>query len=229
MTENLANQDNQTVSSKTGTALISIAPEVDEKVISLYNEGIKLKEYAEKRVITGDAELRDATDDLSIIAKVKKAIEGKRKEYVDPIRFYLDSVNQFFKDFTSPLTDADTINRSKIKDYRAEIDRQIKEAAAIEAEKMELARREAALNNGEITVDLNPVPAPLPAPRKVSTNLGSTSTFMVRKYRVVDFSKLPDQYKIENSALLNRVVKAGIPEIPGVEIYEEEAIRVNTR
>jgi len=51
----------------------------------------------------------------------------------------------------------------------------------------------------------------------------------IRKYRVINFAELPDQYKIENSALLNKVVKAGIHEIPGVEIYLEDTLRTTSR
>jgi len=67
------------------------------------------------------------------------------------------------------------------------------------------------------------------APKRIHTDMGSSGTMKIRKYRVVSFAELPDQYKIENSALLNKVVKAGIPSIPGVEIYLEDTLRVSTR
>lgn len=94
--------------------------------------------------------------------------------------------------------------------------------------------REAVLNNGEITVDLTPVvaPAPVYAPApvaKVQTDMGTTQTVKIRKYRLVDLSKVPAQYLMLNDSLVGKVVRAGIPEIPGIEIYEEESLRVTAR
>lgn len=210
-------------------ALIKVAPERDEAILKLYAEANNLLNYATAREIHIVEDLKPATDDLALISKVRKALEEKKKEYVGPIRAHLDAFNDAFKRFIEPLVQADQINRHKVLAFNAEIARKRAEAEAIEAEKLSLAQREAALNGGEITVDLTPVAKPDEAPRRVSTGMGTASTMVIRKYRVVDFSKLPDQYKIENSALLNKVVKAGIPEIPGVEIYTEETLRVNNR
>ncbi len=207
------------------TALIQVAPDQDTRIQALFNESLDLQRYAEARIILIDDDLKSATDDLAIIAGLRKSIEEKRKEYTSPIREHLDVINEAFKAFTLPLIEADTINRDKVKAYRVEQERIIQEAQDIEAKKMELAKREMELK-GEISVDLSPVPAPPPLPNQVRTDLGSTSVVKNRKYRVVDFALLPDQYKIENSVLLGRVVKSGIPEIPGVEIYTEDSLRV---
>lgn len=57
------------------------------------------------------------------------------------------------------------------------------------------------------------------------TKVAGMHTREVWKYRVTDFSKLPDTYKVENAVALNKV--AGIvkgrphPELPGVEFYPE--------
>jgi len=82
---------------------------------------------------------------------------------------------------------------------------------------------------GELSESVDLVEVTPEAPRRVHTEMGTVGQRMIRNDRTVDFALLPDQYKIENSALLNKVVKAGIPEIPGVEIYEEPTLTVNTR
>lgn len=210
------------------TAIILIHPESDTTILSLLSEANRLRDYAIARVITTDNDMSLATKDLSIIASIKKALTAKKDEYYKPVKAHLDAISRAFQVIIAPIEDADRITRDKWTAYRNVQEKRRVEAEAINRAKEELARREAELNHGEITVDLTPVEAPAPISR-VQTNMGTAGITRNRKYRVVDFAKLPDQYKIENSALLNKVVKAGIPEIPGVEIYWEESLRVNTR
>ena len=47
----------------------------------------------------------------------------------------------------------------------------------------------------------------------------------VWKYEIVDISKLPAEYMIPDTAKLTAVVKAGIREIPGCRIYDEQIIK----
>lgn len=102
----------------TRTAAIMIAPEKDASVLALYGEGVKLRDYARDRVIAIDADLTPATDDLVLIAKLLKAIKAKEAEYCKPIKEHLDRVQTAFKEFNTPLVEANTLNREKITAYR---------------------------------------------------------------------------------------------------------------
>ena len=212
------------------TAIVRIAPEKDEKVAVLYNEGIKLRDYAVTRTITCNEDMKPATDDLAIIAKTKKAIEEVRREYVNPIRHHLDAVNTAFKEFTAPLVEADTLNRTKIKDYRTEVERKRTEAEAIEQERLELAKREEALT-GEHTIELKEVEKPEEASKRVHTELGSTGTQKIYKWELVDINLVPREYLMVNASLVQQQVKTskGSITIPGIRVFEDEVIRVNTR
>ena len=212
------------------TALITINPDRDIKVVALYNEGLKLRDYALSREIRNDKDMLPATDDLAIIARLKKSIEEKRKEYVDPIRHHLDSVNNAFREFTAPVTEADQVNRDKIKAYRTEVERRRQEAEEINRQTIELARKQAELNQGEFTVDLTPVKVP-EVRRRVYTGMGSTSTQKVYKWEVADPSLVPREYLIPNAALIGSVVRSskGSISIPGIKVWTEDAIRVNTK
>lgn len=213
------------------TALITISPDKDSKVVALYNEGIKLRDYALVRQIKNNEDLVPATDDLTIIAKTKKAIEEYRRAYTDPIRGHLDAVNAAFKEFTEPLTNADTINRDKIKDYRAEIARKQAEAEETNRMAQEVARRQAEQSGtGEFTVDTTPVEVPQVA-KHIYTGMGSTSTQKVYKWEIIDFSLVPRDYLIPNASLIGSVVKSskGSISIPGIKIWVEDTIRVNTK
>lgn len=214
---------------ESSTAVIRIAPEQDIAWQGLYLEAQGFRDYAVARVIVTNEDLKPATDDLSLIAKLKKAVEEKRKEYVSPIRERLDAINDAFKTLMAPIEEADRITREKILAFRTEQNRIRLEAEAIEREKLELARREAVLKAGEVTVDLSPVEKPLAVPSHVRTEVGTLGTMKVKKWEVQDFSKVPDDYKIVNSAKITKLVKAGIGAIPGIHIWEEETVKVTTR
>lgn len=212
---------------QTTTALIQVNPASELAIQGLYAEALKLKQYALARVILIDADLKPATDDLSIIAGLRKAIEEKRAEYIKPIRGHLDTINEVFKQFTAPLVEADTLNRDKVKAYRAEQERKRTEAEAIEKEKLELARREQALT-GEVTIDLTPGPT-IEVVNKVHTELGTASGFKVRRWEVITFSLVPDEYKMIDAGKVTKLVKAGISSISGIRIWSEESLRVTPK
>ena len=210
------------------TALIQIRPDTDEKVVSLYQEAVKLQQYAEARVIQSDGDIKVATDDLSIIAKFKKAIEEKRKEYVGPINEHLKAVNKVFQDFTAPLTEADSITRQKILVYRKEQERIRQEQERINALRLEAARAEMELK-GELAESVGIVEVKPEQPKHYRTETGTLGTVPIKKWEDVDFKLVPDEYKIIDATKVGKVVRAGVPSIPGIRIWEEETLRITPK
>jgi len=209
------------------TALIHVRPDVDPRVTALYQEGVKLQRFAETRIIQSDSDVKTATDDLSIIAKLKKAIEERRKEYVSPINEHLKAVNDAFKSFTEPLTIADTLTRQKVTAYRQEQERVRQEQERINRLREEAARAEMQLR-GELTEPVNLVEvAPEPVAR-YRTEVGTLGTVKTWKFEVMDFALLPDDYKVADLVKIRKVVTAGAT-IPGVRAWQEESLRVTTR
>lgn len=209
------------------TALVK--PRDNTEVMAFYNEALGLQKYAEARVITTAEDLKPATDDLSIIAKVKKALEGKRKEYVVPLQDQVKEFNEAFKTLMEPILIADQVTREKILAYQQEQKRIRQEQERINALRIEAAEKEAALNNGEITESVNLVEVVSEAPKRVSTEMGTVGQRMIRKWEVIDMAQVPEEYKVIDSARVTKVVKAGIPSIPGIRIYEEPTLAVNVR
>ena len=211
------------------TALIAIKPEASEAVIALTREIDQLRRYAIGRVILSDDDLIPATNDLALIANLKKSLKAEHDKYAKPIKGHLDDINSFFKRFTDLLKEADDTNREKVDAYREDQRRRAAEAEEINRKKLELARQEAAFNGtGEISVDLTPVEAPAPV-QKISTMSGTFSTAKVWKWDLVDMSQVPEEYKIIDAAKTTKVVKAGLRNIPGIRIYQDECSRVTTR
>jgi len=218
--------DNTTV---TETALIKVNPETDLDVVNLRDEALKLQAYAVSMVVADAAGAKLATDDLSILSKLKKQIELKRREWIDPISTHLAEVNQAFKSFTAPVEEADKCLRWKILNYKAEIERQRVEAAEINRRAEELARQQAAMNGGEFTQELSPATVAKAPEKTITTDLGSSSTVKLRKWRLVDIRQVPVEYLKVDEAAIGKLVRAGISAISGIEIYTEETLRINAR
>lgn len=212
-----------------GAALIRIDPANDPTAIALYNEAVRLREYAETRIVQSVEDIAGATNDLSMVSKLKKAIEEKRKEYVDPINAHLRAVNEAFKRLVAPLDDADSLTRGKIMTFKREEAKRAAEVAEINRLRLEATRREAALYEGEIAELTQLIPEVAPVPARVQADIATLGTSKVWKWELVDFYKVPDEYKTIDAAKVGKVVRAGVREIPGIRIYCEDTLRVTNR
>lgn len=207
------------------TALVKVNPSSEEAYLKLRDQSLGLLQYAEARTIASTDDIKPATDDLSLISKVKKAVDDKRKEYVNPLNDHIKAINVAFKTITEPLDQADKLTRDKILMFRNEQERLRREAEEINRQKEELARREAALNHGEITIDTKPVAVPEAQPAHVRTDMGNLGTQKVWKFEVADFALLPDDYKVADLVKIGKVIRAGVS-VPGVKAWQEETLRI---
>lgn len=210
------------------TALIKIRPEADAQVMAFYSEALKLKEYAERRSIVAVEDLTPATADLNIIARVKKGMEGRRKDYLLPFQEHIKEVNEDYKRLMEPVETADRITRDKILAFQLKQKLIREEQEKINALRMEAARKEMELK-GELTEPVNLVEVMPETPRKTETDLGTAATFRIKKWQVEDITKVPFDYLMIDAAKVGKVVRAGIPAISGIRIWEEESIRVTTQ
>ncbi len=206
------------------TTLIQINPEGNPEVTALYQKGVDLHTYAKTLVITSDEDIKLATSDLSIIAGVKKAIETLRQGYVKPINDHLKAVNNAFKEFTEPLTEADSLFRGKVLGYRAEQERIRMEQERINDLRMEAAKAEMELQ-GEITETVDLMPVQREAPNRYRTDAGLLGTSKKWNFEVEDFALLPDEYKLPDATKIRKVIQAGAS-IPGIKAWQEEGLRI---
>jgi len=227
--EEQAAETNDTEKDLDKIAVINVAPAQDDAIIALIAEAHSILCKAQERLILENADLASATDDLTFIAGLKKAIAEKRLEYVNPIKDKLDMVNDAFKSFSAPIDTADQITRTKILDFRKGQERQRAEAEAIERERADLAQREAALKGEEAVVEIIPIDKPAPVPSRVITSTGSmVGTMKVHKWAVEDKAKIPLDYLMIDTGRVTKEVKGsqGTISIPGIKIWTEETIKV---
>jgi len=207
---------------------LALRPGEDITTHGYYEESQRLLEYAEKRVIASLEDNAAATDDLVNISYIKKAMMGKKKEYLDPILSQAEEIRQTYNHLMVPIFGAEKITKDKMLAYDAE-QRRIRSAQEeINRKRLEAAQEEMKLT-GELSQSVNLVEVQPEISKRVSTELGTSGITKIWKFQVIDFSLLPDRFKMENATLIGKVVRAGEREIPGVKIWSEDTLRVTAR
>jgi hypothetical protein len=207
--------------------LICINPQTDPEVMGFYAEAMKLLDFANIRIIATVEDTKLATNDLSLIAKLKKAMEAKRKDYLQPFQEHVKEFNEAYKILMLPVEQADKITREKVLAYQSEQARIRFEQEEINRKRMEAAESEMRLK-GELTESVNLVEV-IEVQKKVITDSGSIGTMKVRKFEVEDITKVPAEYLKVDEVAIGKLVRAGIKSISGIRIWEEEVIKVSTK
>ena len=210
------------------TSLVTL--ENDTEVKAFFDQAVGLREYAEDLVILTAEDLAPVTNDLSVIAKVKKGMKDKRESYVKPLKDRAAEFIEAFKILMAPVEKADSILREKMLTYNKEQERIRQEQEEINRKRQEAAEAEMKLK-GELTESVNLVEVIPETAKRVSTGMGSAGLRDNWKWEVVDFSLVPDEYKMVNPAVLTPAAKSykDTRSIPGIRIYNEPGITVNTR
>ena len=160
----------------------------------------------------------EAVDNASLfLKKVKDAennLEAKRLEFTAPLNKSLKAINETFRQLRTPLEQARSLLAGKILTWkRAETDRLAKEEA----------RRRAIQEAHEKAGHEVKAPVVLEKP---DSKIGNTQTRKVWVFDVVDFSKLPDEYKMLNTVIIRDAIRSGVREIKGLKIFQEEQLSI---
>ena len=203
-------------------------PENDLSIDRLARQVERACTIAEHRTIVDKDSLISADQDLHAIVGIRKALEIHRKDFTGPLNAEIKGINDYFKTMLEPIDRAETSTRQLIIKYNQDLERRRLEIDRIEAEKLRLARAEEEAT-GEHTVDLTPIPKPVEPVRRIVSELGSTTTREIRKWEVEDKTKVPPEYLIVDEKAIGKLVRAGIPSIPGIKIWTEPNLRVTNK
>lgn len=215
----------------TNETALALRPGEDVEARGYFKEALELRKYAEARVITTVEGVKLATDDLSIIAKLKKVMENKRKAILDPLRLQADAIRETYSSLMDPVFRADRITREKILAFNQEQERIRLQQEDINRKRLEAAQQEAALNNGEITESVNLVEVTEAPAKSVSTEMGTSGQRDNWKWEVVDPLLVPREYMMIDTAMLSAIAKKhhDQKQIPGIRFYNEPIITVRAR
>jgi len=157
-------------------------------------------------------------DKASVILKklrdTERFIETKRKEFTQPLNQSLRAINATFKQIVEPMFQARMLLTGKIVDWKKTEHERI--------EKEETRRRKIQEAHEKAGHE---VKAPVIL-EKPDNKIGNVQTRKVWKFKVVDFSKLSDEYKMINNVAINQAIRYGVREIKGLKIYQEEKLSI---
>ena len=209
---------------------IALRPGEDIEARGYFEQSMIALKYAEDRVIATLEDNKAANNDLSLISKLKKAMEAKRKALLEPLEEKKVAIRATYDYLMAPILEANKITKDKMLAYDAEQRRIRAEQEEINRLRMEAARAEMELK-GELTESVGLVEV-MPEPgKRVSTDLGTSGMVDCWKYEVVDFALLPDDYKVPDTSMLNAVAKKHHDQKPvaGVRFYNEPIISNRAR
>ena len=209
---------------------IAVRPGEDVEVHGYFEQSLILLKWAEGRVIATLEDNKTASDDLTIISRIKKMMEGKKREYLEPLLLKTNDIRQTYNYLMAPVLEAEKVTKGKMLAYDAEQGRIRKEQEEINRKRQEAAEAEMKLK-GELTESVNLIEVLPEAPKRVSTEMGTSGQRDNWKYEVVDFPLLADAYKVADNAQLNAIAKShhDQKEVPGVRFYNEPIIAVRAK
>lgn len=186
-----------------------------------------ITESQEIEVVISDMDVESASHYVKNFNTIRKRAEELRKTEVAPLNEEVKHINNIFKDLISPVEAEESRLKTLLLAYS-------KRKAEIERQKVqeERKRREEEALNQAIAEGRNEVPViPEVITAKLTLsgrNSSGVGTMRVPKWEVVDFSRVPDEYKIINEKLLNSIRKVAgteaVSNIPGIRFYFEETI-----
>jgi len=202
----------------------------DIEVMSYHEQAVKLLKYAEARIIATVDDNKLAVDDLSIISRLKKSMEAKRKEYLDPLKTQVDAINMTYKDLMEPVFSADKITRDKMLAFELK-QRLIREAQEeVNRLRMEATKKDAALHNGELSESVNLIEV-TPEVKTTRTDMGSSSMTDHWTYEVIDLLLVPREYLVIDNAQLTAIARShhDRKQIPGIRFVNKPIISVRAK
>lgn len=182
-----------------------------------------LKEFPFVPVTSQETQERASAMLVGVRTALKK-IDTERKTWTDPIEQHKKRIIAEFKKITEPLERLEGELTMALTAYRDKLERD-RLAEQAKLQKREDKKFERQVENGT---------AMIPEPMKVSLEAQPKSTngitYVVRwKARVVDVSKIPNEYMIPHYQMLDDLAQASkgkLPPPPGVEFYQETTTRV---
>lgn len=151
-----------------------------------------------------------------------KIVQGHIKEYEEPIKKAENIIKKEMSDYT---TKKENERREREEKLRQEAEKIRFEAEEKEKKRVEQELKKVGMKKKQIKKEVEKIE--IAAPEIIIEELPKTQGISYReiwKYKITDFSKLPDEYKQENSSKINEAIKADKENtnIPGLRAYSEK-------
>lgn len=208
----------------------------------LEKEVVGFPDQASRIIVCDDKTLKGANDFVVAIKKMRKEVADTFNPIIEKAHKAHKEALAQKKKYEAPLIEAEKTIKLQIASYMSELERKRREAEEaakkaeeerqrLEEENLKKAKTLEAAGYYEDAENLKseiPTPAPIDIPS--SPKLEGTSISKIVKWRIKDFSQIPRDYLMIDSAKITKAVKASKGEIriPGIEVYTEDSVRVKT-
>ncbi len=202
----------------------------------------------EAKSITINSELtsKHANDLLSACKKLYNIVEDRRKFFVKPMQDHVKNINEQFKKLTVPLEEAEGVLKDKLLGYIKELQKKEAEESRIrqEKEREENKVKQATINDflgpeeKQVIIEEKPIVIDDKPKVTIDSGLGKSYTRKVWRWKVIDESKIPDDYYRLDEKMIDTLVKAHTKTvkgvsindliIPGIEVYQDTEISTRT-
>lgn len=182
------------------------------------------------RKVTDETTLSVAAEILSEVDWVIKHAGDTRLELGRPYREHSDAISAEFNELTSPLTGIRAKLTEDIAAYRAEQQEKV-EAERKRQEKLAERRQERenrkAEKQGRDPIEHKPPEIP-DAPKTIKlAGGGEIQSKTVWKYEIEDKGMIPRKFLQPDKGAINKAVKGGTREIPGIRIYSDDSTAIS--
>ena len=209
-----------------------LVPEESQEVRELTQQVTNVEAAARELSVIDEVGLKQATDLLGWIAGAKKSLEEKRKMFAAPLNDHVKRINEFFKQRSTPLDNADSMLRGKVLGYRQEqarIRREEEERLRKLADKAQKQAEKMAVKEGIAAPPPPPIPFVPQQAKTVEGGFGAVSAKLFWDFQITDETKVPREFLMVNEKAIRAAVRAGVRNINGVTIFQTETLAVSAR
>jgi acyl transferase domain-containing protein len=179
----------------------------DIKVINTKTN--KMLKVIDSLDVTNTDEVKKMTDNIKT---VKAWVKQEKDKYVAPAKEIIAKAKEQYDPVIDSITIAEKQFKTKVTNHLLELQKKENEA------KEKLANR---VEKG--TMKAETAVRKMQEVGKTENNLGGVTLKMVKNYRIIDESKIPEKYwkrELIKSAIRTDAITNNI-EIPGIEVFEE--------
>lgn len=163
----------------------------------------------------------DYTFAVDLVAKLKdigSKIKNVKESITKPLNEALRNARELFRPIEDQFTNAESIVKTKLLDYKRKIDEEARKKESVIAEKVEAGK-----------IKLETAEKKMEKIERVETTtrgkVGEVQVRKVKKVRIINEALIPRNYLALDMVAIRRDALSGII-IPGTEVYEEETIAV---
>lgn len=189
---------------------------VDRKHVDLKQKLAEIVSFAGALTVDSEISFRQISALYAESKDWEKKIEFIRKQANEPDQERIAARNDKAKELLNPLKEIQSIAKSKSGQYQVMLE---------DAKRRDEERIRQAVD----ILGLDDVPYFPPAEKSVRTEKAMMITRTVREFRIVDQALVPARYLKVDTDAIERDIKLGIANIPGIEITEKQITQLRTR